>query len=228
MRTCIVRTWARPFLAVLPCSTSMRRGLHSVVHSCRAHPLPVVCRVLLRTMRQRASRGVSPIPPALAGFSCFPMGDSVFGFWLSAISRERKVNLTLVNSPLGVQHFAWGSWQFSNRSIVLHGARPLFVSLCVHTCMWSHVLGKPNPRSSPSPAPAKAATPTPNACPPARHTMQPNRVRAREPRSVGDAGRCRCPLTLLTAVRRLCVGRLCVHGTAQVSKAPTIPSGILR
>jgi hypothetical protein len=74
-------------------------------------------------MCQRAARGVSPIPPALAGFSCFPMGDSVFGFWLSAISRERRVELTLVNSPLGVQHFAWGSWQFSNRSIVLHGLK---------------------------------------------------------------------------------------------------------
>lgn len=76
-----------------------------------------------QTMRRRQSKGQSAIPPALAGFSCFPMGDSVFGFWLSAISRERGVNLTLVNSPLGIQHFAWGSWQFSNRSIVLHGLK---------------------------------------------------------------------------------------------------------
>ena len=60
-----------------------------------------------RSMKARNGR----IPNALAGFSCFPMGDSVFGFWLSDISRHRRVNLTLVNSPLGVQHFAWGSWQ---------------------------------------------------------------------------------------------------------------------
>ena len=71
------------------------------------------------TMQARKGK----IPNHLAGFSCFPMGDSVFGFWLSEISRRHHIRLTLVNSPLGVQHFAWGSWSFGNRSIVLHGLK---------------------------------------------------------------------------------------------------------
>ena len=54
------------------------------------------------------------------------MGDSVFGFWLASIARRERLNLTLVNSMLGVQHHPWATYTrgaFSNRSVVLHGLK---------------------------------------------------------------------------------------------------------
>jgi hypothetical protein len=59
----------------------------------------------------------------LWGFSCWPVGDSVLGFWISRIALQRRVNVTLVNTPFMSQHLPWPSWHFSNKSIVLHGLR---------------------------------------------------------------------------------------------------------
>ena len=69
----------------------------------------------------RANGGQVPKP--LMGFACFPMGDSVFSYWIYQIARARGLRPTLVNSPLGGQQFPWASWRFGNRSIVLHGLK---------------------------------------------------------------------------------------------------------
>jgi len=63
------------------------------------------------------------VPHLLQSFSCWPMGDSVFGLWLNLISRARHTPLTLVHTPLRKQHFPWPSWAFSNASIVMHGLK---------------------------------------------------------------------------------------------------------
>lgn len=59
----------------------------------------------------------------LWGFSCWPVGDSVLGFWVASVALKRQAPVTLVNTPFMGQHLPWPSWQFSNRSIVLHGLR---------------------------------------------------------------------------------------------------------
>ena len=59
----------------------------------------------------------------LWGFSCWPVGDSVLGFWVASVALKRHVPVTLVNTPFMSQHLPWPSWHFSNKSIVLHGLR---------------------------------------------------------------------------------------------------------
>ena len=60
---------------------------------------------------------------SLWGFSCWPVGDSVLGFWVAAVALKLRVPITLVNTPFMSQHLPWPSWHFSNKSIVLHGLR---------------------------------------------------------------------------------------------------------
>ena len=74
-------------------------------------PPPLLCFGLLA-----ANDGV-------CSFACFPMADAVIGYWLYAVASARRLRVTLVNSPLGVQHLPWPSWSFGNRSIVLHGLK---------------------------------------------------------------------------------------------------------
>ena len=59
----------------------------------------------------------------LWGFSCWPVGDSVLGYWIASVALRRRQTVTLVNTPFMAQHLPWPSWHFSNRSIVLHGLR---------------------------------------------------------------------------------------------------------
>ena len=59
----------------------------------------------------------------LWGFSCWPVGDSVLGFWVASVALKRQTSVTLVNSPFMGQHLPWPSWHFGNTSIVLHGLR---------------------------------------------------------------------------------------------------------
>ena len=54
------------------------------------------------------------------------MQDSSFGLFLARAAMRHRVAVTLVNTPLGVQHFPWPVYSdrgFSNRSIVFHGAK---------------------------------------------------------------------------------------------------------
>lgn len=86
------------------------------------------------------------VPHVLQHLSCFPMGDSVFGFWIAAMAREGHMpNLTLVNSPLGIQHLPWPSWQFDNRSIVLHGLKG------AHNPFWKYASRRARGRFVPTP-----------------------------------------------------------------------------
>ena len=74
---------------------------------------------IARTVVARGGR----IPSRMRGSACFPMGDSVFGFWVSDVLRARHEALNIVDSPLFVQHHPWPTYtrgHMSNRSIVLH------------------------------------------------------------------------------------------------------------
>ena len=58
---------------------------------------------------------------------CWPNSDSAFGYFVVRAATRRGANLTMVNTPLGVQHYPWPVYStgrtFSNRSIVFHGAK---------------------------------------------------------------------------------------------------------
>ena len=80
---------------------------------------------LVRTPRIAASlarRG----GPRRSSFACWPVVDSILGYWVTRIGLERKATVTLVNTPLMKQHHPWPSaikGRFSNSSIVLHGLK---------------------------------------------------------------------------------------------------------
>ena len=63
------------------------------------------------------------VPHRLQSFACWPMGDSVFGLWITQIAQARSTRITLVHTPIRIQHFPWPSWHFSNSSIVMHGLK---------------------------------------------------------------------------------------------------------
>ena len=58
---------------------------------------------------------------------CWPNSDAALGLFVARAALTRKAPLTLVNSPLGVQHYPWPVYSatrgFSNKSIVFHGAK---------------------------------------------------------------------------------------------------------
>ena len=58
----------------------------------------------------------------LPGIPCYPAGDSIFGFWLSAVALEARINVTLIDTPAHHQQHPFLSWRlFTNRSLVMHG-----------------------------------------------------------------------------------------------------------
>lgn len=65
------------------------------------------------------------------GYPCWPVVDSILGFWVARIATNRREPVTLVNSPYFSQHFPWPSktsgsdshLRFSNKSIILHGLK---------------------------------------------------------------------------------------------------------
>lgn len=64
--------------------------------------------------------------PRKSNFACWPVGDSIFGLWVSRLAVARQLPMTLVNSPFMVQHHPWPAvvhGAFSNSSIVLHGLK---------------------------------------------------------------------------------------------------------
>ena len=68
-----------------------------------------------------------PRVPELAKRRCWPNSDAALGLFIVRAALTRGAPLTLVNSPLGVQHYPWPVYSpnrgFSNRSIVFHGAK---------------------------------------------------------------------------------------------------------
>ena len=64
--------------------------------------------------------------PRKSNFGCWPVGDTIFGLWVSRIASAWHINITLINSPFMVQHHPWPAavhGAFSNSSIVLHGLK---------------------------------------------------------------------------------------------------------
>ena len=64
--------------------------------------------------------------PRKSNFGCWPVGDTIFGLWISRITTARNLSVQLVNSPFMVQHHPWPAaihGAFSNSSIVLHGLK---------------------------------------------------------------------------------------------------------
>ena len=91
-------------------------------------PLPRRWLERLRTtelMRTSLERG-GKVPTRMRSSACYPMSDSVLGYWVSAVARAQRQPLTLVDSPINVQHHPWPTYTtgvFSNRSIVLHNLK---------------------------------------------------------------------------------------------------------
>ena len=62
--------------------------------------------------------------PKKSSFACWPLQDSMLGYWISKISLERGTHIHLANSPFMVQHHPWpsdGHGAFSNASVMVHG-----------------------------------------------------------------------------------------------------------
>ena len=80
-------------------------------------------RIARTPMAQWSSANGGKVPYRLHQMACFPMGDSVVGYWISEAVRAHAVRLTLVNTPMMVQHHPWITYSrgaFGNSSIVLH------------------------------------------------------------------------------------------------------------
>ena len=45
--------------------------------------------------------------PRKSNFGCWPVGDTIFGLWISRITTARNLSVQLVNSPFMVQHHPW-------------------------------------------------------------------------------------------------------------------------
>ena len=64
--------------------------------------------------------------PRKSNFGCWPVYDTIFGLWVTRLSRVQHVNIELVNTPFMVQHHPWPATihgAISNSSIVLHGLK---------------------------------------------------------------------------------------------------------
>ena len=67
-----------------------------------------------------------PGGPRRSSFACWPVVDSILGYWVTAISLSQGNTVTLVNTPVMRQHHPWPSairGAFSNASIILHGLK---------------------------------------------------------------------------------------------------------
>lgn len=80
---------------------------------------------LHRTSRVQAALN-RPGGPRKSNFGCWPVGDSIFGLWVSQLSERHNESVAIVNTPFMVQHHPWPATvhgAFSNSSIVLHGLK---------------------------------------------------------------------------------------------------------
>ena len=63
-------------------------------------------------------------PKELAGRRCWPNSDAALGLYVVKAALSRRRPITLVNTPISVQHFPWPVYSkergFSNHSIVFH------------------------------------------------------------------------------------------------------------
>ena len=61
------------------------------------------------------------------GRACWPNSDNMLGLYVAWAAMRRGQRVTLVHTPVGVQHYPWpvysDSKSYSNRSIVAHGAK---------------------------------------------------------------------------------------------------------
>jgi hypothetical protein len=67
-----------------------------------------------------------PGGPRKSSFACWPVVDSILGYWVTRIGLTLNESVTLVNTPLMKQHHPWPSavrGRFSNSSIILHGLK---------------------------------------------------------------------------------------------------------
>jgi len=65
-----------------------------------------------------------PRGPKKSSFACWPLQDSMLGYWISKISLARGTHIHLANSPFMIQHHPWpsdGHGAFSNASVMVHG-----------------------------------------------------------------------------------------------------------
>lgn len=64
--------------------------------------------------------------PRKSSFACWPVVDSILGYWVTRVGLSLVEPVTLVNTPLMKQHHPWPSavkGKFSNASIILHGLK---------------------------------------------------------------------------------------------------------
>ncbi len=67
-----------------------------------------------------------PGGPRKSHYACWPVVDSILGFWIYRVAVERGVRVRLVNTPFMVQHHPWPTRThgvFSNSSLVVHGLK---------------------------------------------------------------------------------------------------------
>ena len=64
--------------------------------------------------------------PRKSNYGCWPVYDSVFGFWIARVAEARGFVVRLVNTPGMVQHHPWPATvkgAFARTSIVMHGLK---------------------------------------------------------------------------------------------------------
>ena len=67
-----------------------------------------------------------PGGPRKSSYACWPVVDSILGFWIYHVAVARGVAVTLVNTPFMLQHHPWPTRThgvFSNSSLVVHGLK---------------------------------------------------------------------------------------------------------
>jgi hypothetical protein len=90
------------------------------------HPTPrTYLDALHRTPRVQSAL-TRPGGPRKSNYGCWPVYDSVLGFWIAQVTASRNVSVRLVDTPGMVQHHPWPATvkgAFSNTSIVMHGIK---------------------------------------------------------------------------------------------------------
>lgn len=67
-----------------------------------------------------------PGGPRKSSYACWPVVDSILGYWVTRVGLTLAEPVTLVNTPMMRQHHPWPSsirGRFSNASIILHGLK---------------------------------------------------------------------------------------------------------
>lgn len=100
----------------------------------------------------RRPRGLNTGLRRRASKSCWPGGDVTLGWWVASIALCRRLNVTLVNSPMGVQHHIWpsSSRPADNRTVVVHKV-PHRRHKRTGVDMWAEVASRTSGGFEPSP-----------------------------------------------------------------------------